>query len=188
MSNFDRAITLLLKHEGGYVNDPRDPGGETKYGITKRTYPNEDIKNLTPERAKEIYRKDFWEPIRGDELPFDVAFNLLDGAVNSGVSQSVRWMQRAAEIADDGVIGDETMKAWLRYQPAALAARYNGHRGQFFTKLKTWPAFGKGWTARFTENLRAVELVEVSGAQPTPPTPAPAREVIVRVHVSVEES
>lgn len=156
MSAFDRAFETLIGHEGGYVNHPRDPGGETKYGITKRTYPAEDIRNLTLERAKAIYRRDFWDKVEGDDLPEAFAFNLFDAAVNSGVGQAIRWGQRAAHVADDGRIGPVTRKAWATLAPEVLVARMNGHRLAFMAGLSTWPTFGKGWARRIAGNLMAV--------------------------------
>jgi len=81
------------RKDGGYTNDPRDPGGETKYGISKRAHPNEDIKNLTPERALEIYQKEYWEPIAGDNLPIPYCVVAFDSAVNCGVSRANNWIR-----------------------------------------------------------------------------------------------
>lgn len=158
MNSFNRAFQELIGHEGGYVNHPNDPGGETKYGITKRTYPMEDIRNLTLERAKEIYKRDFWDPLHGDELPWLVAFNLFDAAVNHGRGTAIRLMQRASEVADDGIIGPITMGAWAGADPDRLTARFLGERLQFFTKLSTWRTFGKGWSRRVAGNLLAIPL------------------------------
>jgi lysozyme family protein len=155
LSNFDDAFEALIGHEGGYVNDSRDPGGETKFGVSKRSYPAVDIKALTLDGAKAIYKRDFWDKVRGDELPMPVAFNLFDGAVNSGPSQAIKWMQRAAEVADDGKLGPMTLAALLAAEPLLLAIRYNGHRLQFMTDRGTWDDFGKGWARRIARNLMA---------------------------------
>ena len=112
---FDKAFELVLQWEGGYVNDPNDPGGETKYGICKRSYPNLDIKNLTKEQAKEIYRRDFWDKIKGDDLPPKIAMFLLQCAVNTGVRPASKLLQRAVktflkkEPVIDGIIGPKTV-------------------------------------------------------------------------------
>lgn len=156
MTNFDEAFEQVIGHEGGYVDNPNDPGGETKFGISKRSYPYENIRSMTLERAKEIYRADFWNKVRGDELPYPVAWNLFDGAVNSGVGNSIRWMQRAAKVADDGKIGPITIAAWTTMDPDVLAARYNGERLKFMASLSTWPVFGKGWARRIAGNLLAM--------------------------------
>jgi lysozyme family protein len=156
MSDFDRAFAKVIGHEGGYVNHPADPGGETKFGITKRTYPDVDIRNLTLDGAKAIYKRDFWDKVRGDDLRWPVSFNAFDGAVNSGVSQSAKWLQRAAGLTGDrvdGKIGPVTLGAVNAADPDIIAARYNGVRLQFMTDLKTWGTFGKGWARRIAGNL-----------------------------------
>ena len=109
MADFEQAVALILKHEGGYVHDKNDPGGETNYGISKRAYPAEDIKALTPERAKALYRRDYWDAIRGPELPFPVALVVFDMAVNAGVSAAVKLLQRSVGATVDGKIGPQTI-------------------------------------------------------------------------------
>ena len=96
MTNFDRAVAIILHLEQGYVNDPDDPGGETKYGISKRTYPNEDIKNLTPERATAIYRADFWLP-ECEVLPWPLALYVFDVSVNSGATRARSFLPATAD-------------------------------------------------------------------------------------------
>ena len=150
---FDDLIDRVLSHEGGYVNDPRDPGGETKFGISKRAYPGVDIKNLTRDQAINIYRRDFWDRVQGDKLPRAFAFQALDAAVNHGIGNAVRWMQRAAGVADDGVIGPMTLAAVSRADPADLVLKFNGERLRFYTKLSTFDAFGRGWVNRVAANL-----------------------------------
>lgn len=154
MSQFDAIIDRVLSHEGGYVNDPRDPGGETKFGIAKRSYPNLDIRALTREQAVEIYRRDFWQRVQGDKLPRAVAFQVLDAAVNHGAGNAVRWLQRAAGVADDGVIGPISLAAVSRADPADLVLLFNAERLSFYTKLSTFDAFGRGWANRVAGNLR----------------------------------
>ena len=156
MTYFDECFAKLIGHEGGYVFDARDPGGETKFGISKRAYPNIDIHALTLDGAKSIYRKDYWQRCRCDELPQGVAFDVFDAAVNSGPGQAIRWLQRAVGVADDGIIGPVTLAAVRKSDPAALRARYSGVRLEFMTQLSTWPAFGKGWARRIAANLRGV--------------------------------
>lgn len=150
---FDHAFEKVIGHEGGYVFDQRDPGGETKYGISKRAYPNEDIKNLTLARAKQIYKRDYWDRCRCDDLPFEVRFDVFDAAVNSGVSQASKWLQRAVGAKPDGVIGNLTIKAAQQIDGITIAMRMNGERLKFMTDLPTWPHFGKGWARRIAENL-----------------------------------
>ena len=154
--NFDDAFDRLLGHEGGYVNDPRDPGGETNWGVSKRAYPNVDIKALTKEAAKSIYRRDYWTPVRADELPESVCFDVFDAAVNHGVLQSAKWLQRAAGAQPDGVIGAQTVAA-ARASGPQLAAHFNGYRLQFYTDSSNWSVYGKGWTRRVASNLQRLE-------------------------------
>ena len=154
MSLFDEFIERVLTHEGGYVNHPEDPGGETKFGIAKRSYPEVDIKNLTRDEAKAIYRRDFWDRAQGDKLPRQFAFQALDAAVNHGIGNAVRWMQRAVGAADDGVIGPVTLGRVQRFDPADLVLLFNAERLEFYTKLEKFEAFGRGWTRRVAGNLR----------------------------------
>src|ERR1044072_8557468 len=93
---FKSAVEIILAHEGGYSFDPRDPGGETNFGISKRQYPNLNIKDLTRERAKAIYFSDYWNKVRGDSLPFGVALVAFDYAVNAGVSTAIKALQRVS--------------------------------------------------------------------------------------------
>jgi lysozyme family protein len=153
MKAFDLLVERVLSHEGGYVNDPRDPGQETRWGISKRAYPHLDIRNLTRAQAVDIYRRDFWQRVRGDELPREFAFQALDAAVNHGIGNAVRWMQRAAGVADDGVIGPVTLAAVQRAQAADLVLRFNAERLRFYAKLTTFSTFGRGWVNRVAGNL-----------------------------------
>lgn len=152
---FEEAFERLLGHEGGYSMDSRDPGGETNWGISKRSYPALHIAILTQYDAMAIYKRDFWDKCQCDSLPPEVRFDLFDGAVNSGIGQAVKWLQRAARVADDGVIGPQTIAAFRAIPGAVVQARYNGHRLEFMTGLKTWPAFGTGWARRIANNLKA---------------------------------
>lgn len=150
---FDEAFEKLIGFEGGYTNDPRDPGGETKYGISRRSYPDLDIANLTVDAAKAIYKRDFWDRAKCDSLPHDVAFQVFDCAVNSGIGQSIRFLQRSVGVADDGIVGPLTMNAIKRLDAEVIAARFNGHRLDFMTRLSTFDVFGKGWSRRIAANL-----------------------------------
>lgn len=155
MSKFDTYIQRVLANEGGYVNNPKDPGGETNWGIAKRSYPNVDIKNLTRDQAIAIYRRDFWDQVGGDKLPDAFAFQALDAAVNHGIGNAVRWMQRAAGVADDGHLGPLSMAAILKKDPADLVVLFLAERLEFYTKLSTFSTFGKGWVRRIADDLRA---------------------------------
>lgn len=153
MSAFDDAFEILVGHEGGYVNDPNDPGGETKYGISKRSYPAENIGAMTLDRAKTIYKRDFWDKARCDELDPVLAFQVFDAAVNSGVSASVKWLQQAAGAVADGAFGPNTMRAVQAIPAGALAARMTGWRLLAMTDMRGWRNYSKGWARRLGKNL-----------------------------------
>lgn len=151
---FEKLIRRILDHEGGYVNDSADPGGETKFGISKRSYPNADIKSLTLEDAIEIYRRDFWNPIKGDRFYDGVAFQLLDSAVHSGIRESIRFLQRAVDVADDGFFGPVSLAASQAMSESDQIMLFIAERIEYQTKLKNWPNHGKGWMRRIAKNLR----------------------------------
>lgn len=110
-ADWPTAIDFVLRMEGGYTLDPNDPGGETNFGISKRAYPNVDIKNLTVDAAKAIYERDYWQACRCDELPTPFAIAVFDAAVNQGVNRAKRLLQIALEVKVDGIIGDITIAA-----------------------------------------------------------------------------
>jgi lysozyme family protein len=153
---FDHAFKTLIGHEGGYVNDPRDPGGETKFGISKRSYPQVDIAALTLDQAKAIYRRDYWDRMHAEGLPAHVVMQVFDGAVNSGIETSLRWLQKAAGVAQDGVIGKVTLAAANALQEDVLIRRYIGTRLEFMTQLSTWQIYGKGWAVRIANQLKGL--------------------------------
>lgn len=154
MGTFDIMIDRILTHEGGYVNHPSDPGGETNWGISKRSYPTVDIKNLTRDGAKAIYKRDFWDVIEGDKFSDGVAFQFLDSAVNSGVNQSIRFLQRALDIADDGHFGPKSKAALAVASESDVVMLFLSERLEFMTKLSIWDKFGRGWARRIAQNLR----------------------------------
>jgi len=151
--NFDEAFKALIGHEGGYVDHPADPGGATNFGISKRSYPGEDIRGMTLERAKAIYLRDYWQMAGCDYVPDKLRFSLFDMAVNSGVKQSIMTLQRAVGADADGVLGPKTMMLLSNMPPAQFIARFNGYRLQFMSALPMWPAFGRGWANRIAQNL-----------------------------------
>jgi lysozyme family protein len=154
--NFDIAFERLIGHEGGYVNDPRDPGGETKYGISKRAHPAEDIAGMTLARAKQIYMHNYWGPAGCDALPAAVKFDVFDMAVNSGVKAAIKTLQQAVGETPDGVLGPLTLQAAQSFSAAGAAARFNGARLDFMASLPTWPTFGRGWARRIASNLKSL--------------------------------
>lgn len=151
---FDEAFQLLIGHEGGYVADSRDPGGETKYGISKRSYPALNIGALTLDQAAAIYRRDYWGPAGCEAVPDALRMDLFDMAVNSGVRAAARCLQRAVGEEEDGVIGPMTLQAIQSMPAPRLLARFAGERLEFMTGLSTWAHFGKGWARRIAANLR----------------------------------
>lgn len=152
--NFDTAFDRIMANEGGYVNDPADPGGETNWGISKRSYPTADIKNLTREQAKAIYLRDFWTRGQMDQFDPAIAFQVFDCAVNSGIETAIRLLQRAAGVADDGHLGPVSLAAIKNRGVNDMLMLFIAERMDFQTKLSNWPAAGKGWTRRNANDLR----------------------------------
>ncbi len=153
---FEQCFDKLVVYEGGYVFDPKDPGGETNFGISKRAYPNLNIKTLTRTGVRDIYKHDYWDRAQCDKLPPALAFIVFDTAVNSGIGQSIRFLQRAVNVADDGLLGPLTLAAVNRLEADSLCARFLGQRLEFMTKLSTWDTFGKGWSRRIADQLKRI--------------------------------
>ena len=151
---FEDVFDRLIGHEGGYINDPADPGGETNWGISKRSYPNVDIKALTREGAKAIYKRDFWDRLKMDTMFDGVAYQLFDFAVNSGIETAMRYLQRAVGVADDGHWGTQSTKAAAAMSESDIIMRLNAERLDFMTRLKNWTHAGRGWARRIAGNLR----------------------------------
>lgn len=155
--SFSDAFERLIGHEGGYVNHPDDPGGETNWGITKRTARESgytgSMRDLTRDVAKDIYYDAYWMRARCDEFDGAIAFQVFDAAVNHGIGNAIRFLQRAAGVADDGAVGPVTMTAVKSMSVTDVLARFNAARLNFYTKLSTWPSFGKGWVRRVAGNL-----------------------------------
>lgn len=151
---FDQAFDRLMGNEGGLVDSPADPGGLTKWGISKRSYPSLDIRNLTREQAKLIYFSDFWTAAGMDKIPGALAFQVFDAAVNHGIQTAVRMMQRAAGVADDGHAGPVTLAAVNAKPLSEMLMLFLAERLLFWTALSTWPTFGKGWARRAATDLR----------------------------------
>ena len=154
--NFDQAFEKLIGHEGALSDNPADPGGLTKYGISQRSYPDVDIAALTLDQARQIYWRDYWGPAGCERVPDAIKFDLFDMAVNSGISRAVKTLQCAAGVTQDGIIGTLTLQALLDMPPARLAARFNGARLAFMASLPAWPHFSRGWALRIADNLMAV--------------------------------
>jgi len=125
MADFNNVIKETLVNEGGYVNDPLDAGGETKFGISKRSYPNVDIKNLTVDDAKAIYKKDYWDKVKADKIASQkVAFELFDTAVNMGVRTASKLMQGCSGAYVDGIIGTQSLETINAMDEELLLLRF----------------------------------------------------------------
>lgn len=158
MTEFERALSRVLVHEGGYVNLKADPGGETNRGVTQRVYdayrqrhglPRVPVRNISSSEVESIYRSNYWELAKCDMMPAGISYVVFDGAVNSGVAQSVKWLQRALGVTADGVVGNATLAAIQSYgNMDRLVDAICDRRLAFLKALKTWNAFGKGWASR----------------------------------------
>ena len=148
MSSWDKAIAFTLSYEGStYENDPNDSGGETKYGISKKAYPNEDIKAMTLERAKEIYRNDYWNAVMGDELPEKLAMAVFDCAVNNGTITAIRALQSMLNVEADGKMGPKTLTA-ARESGDRGFVLYLLYRARLYMNIKSVTHWGNNWGTR----------------------------------------
>ena len=155
MANFVPAFDLLIGNEGGYVDNPSDPGGATRYGVTQRVarahgYTG-DMRDLPLEVAREIAKRMYWDPLRCDQYAQQVAFDLFDANYNGG--HVVLWMQQAAKVKADGIIGPQTIQAVSECNPDAFRRRFAAARLNYFSSLSTWSTFGRGWARRVASNL-----------------------------------
>lgn len=155
MSTFDDAFTALVGNEGGYVNNPADPGGETMWGVTARVARANGytgaMKDLPLETAKSIAKKVYWDPLHLDEFDGRIAFQMLDANYNGGYT--VRWAQQAAGATVDGIMGPNTIAAITAADPHAFCLSFLSQRLKYLTGLKTWPTFGRGWSNRIASNM-----------------------------------
>lgn len=157
--NFPAALQALLKHEGGYVNHPSDPGGMTNLGVTKRVWEEwvghevdeKQMRALTPELVAPLYKKKYWDKVCGDELPTGLDLAVFDLAVNSGPGRAAKMLQKVLGVTQDGAIGPQTIAKALNVDSSKLIADYNTERLAFLQALPTWGTFGKGWGRRVAE-------------------------------------
>lgn len=158
---FDQAFHQLLGHEGGYVDHPSDPGGATNWGITERVARQNGytghMRDLPVSVAKDIYRRQYWNVVRADDLPELLRYDVFDAAVNSGNGQALRWLQRALGVADDGRIGPVTLAAARSANAEAIKRRMLAQRLRFMTDLSTWGSFGRGWARRIADLMGGAE-------------------------------
>jgi len=156
---FDLAIRLLLRHEGGFVNNPKDPGGMTNLGVTKRSWEahkghsvtEADMRALTQEAVRPIYKARYWDAVHGDDLPHGVDHCLFDCAVNSGPGRAVKIAQYILHQKVDGSLGPKTLAAICGADPVEFIEDYSQRRLEFLQSLPTWKTFGKGWGKRVAE-------------------------------------
>jgi lysozyme family protein len=146
--SFEKAVELVLEHEGVLSDHSADPGGLTKYGISQRSYPHLDIASLTVDDAKAIYRKDYWDRVKGDLLPEGMSTLVFDSAVNQGPVRAIKFMQHALGVDPDGIIGPRTLAAAKRANLHTFAVKFGVERAMHYAKLPTFPIFGKGWMRR----------------------------------------
>ncbi|MEJ8573110.1 glycoside hydrolase family 108 protein [Microbaculum marinum] len=178
---FDKAMPHLFGHEGGYADHPSDPGGATKYGITRatlaawrgRSVSKTDVRRLTREEAASIYRARYWAAVKADELPAGVDYCVFDAAVNSGPARAAKWLQAAARVRQDGVVGPATLAAVRSAGAGRLIEDICDVRLAFLRGLSGWAVFGRGWERRVGDVRRlARQMAEASGRVEAPATTA----------------
>lgn len=157
MCTFDAAFDRLMELEGGYSNHQADSGGETMYGMTKAVAAAHGYTGpmalMPKEFAKDIYWSAYWKPLKADQLPPMLRYAVFDAAVNSGVFQAVKWLQKAVGETEDGLIGPKTVTSANVLAPDAILRRMLSARLQFMTGLTNWEFFGKGWARRIATIL-----------------------------------
>lgn len=155
--NFAPSLAHLLASEGGFVNDPRDPGGATNEGVTQHQYDAwraahrqgiRSVRFIDPNEVEAIYRNLYWNTIKADDLPAGVDYCVFDCAVNSGPHQAARFLQRAVTVEDDGLVGPATIAAVKAADPNRIINGFCAERLKFLQSLPTWSHFGKGWGRR----------------------------------------
>jgi lysozyme family protein len=159
IQNFDKALKAVLVHEGGYVFNPKDPGGETNLGCTKAVWEEhcghpvdtKTMKALTPADVGPLYKNKYWDKIKGDDLPSGVDYVVFDAAINSGAGRAAKWLQACVGVEPDGGIGPKTLAAVQAFNPEQLIKDYSKRRLSFLSDLSTWETFGRGWARRVAE-------------------------------------
>ena len=165
LSNFPASLALVLKAEGGFVNHPRDPGGMTNLGVTRnvwRDWVNRDVdeaemRALTPELVAPLYKANYWDACKCDDLPRGVDYCVFDSAVNMGSSRAAKLLQTALGVTADGAIGRATIAAATAADPAELLDAFSQGKEAFYQSLSTFQTFGKGWLNRVSHVQDAAE-------------------------------
>ena len=165
ISNFRHCLDLVLKSEGGWVNHPSDPGGETNLGVTKAVWeeyvghPVKTLKNLTKDDVAPLYEQKYWKPCYGEVLPRGLDFLVFSMGVNAGPGRSVKLLQSSLGCVADGVIGVRTRELISSSDIPKLISKFSNVRREYYRALKTFPVFGKGWLARVDkEEKEALEM------------------------------
>lgn len=155
--NFDECFAALIAHEGDFADLGNDPGGKTRFGVTEAVARaagyGGDMRQLPLSLANTIYRSQYWDAVRGDELPDSVRYYIFDAAAASGVRQSILWLQKALGVPADGVLGPVTLAASHAANPDRLKARLLSQRLRFMAGLSNWPSFSRGWSRRIADLL-----------------------------------
>ena len=159
INNWPQCFAFILKNEGGYVDNPADPGGATNLGCTKavweqyigRSVTKDDIKALTPNDVMPLYKAKYWDTIKGDDLPEGVDYAVFDFAINSGPSRAAKALQSVLSVTVDGQIGSATLRALETANPREVATAVCEVRLAFLQSLPTYGTFGKGWSRRVVE-------------------------------------
>lgn len=179
--NFDACLAETLRHEGGWADHPDDPGGATMKGVTIGTFAQfkgrkvtkAELRAISDADLRAIYRRNYWEKVKADDLPAGLDLVAFDAAVNSGPARGARWLQTALGVVADGKIGPETLAAAQRADAGFIIERALNNRLAFLRGLKTWATFGRGWTVR-VDAIRAAALRMASEAAAAPAAPAPS--------------
>ena len=169
-------VDRSIQEEGGYVNDPKDPGGETQWGISKRAFPDEDIKNMTRAEAIRLYYNYYWQAPGFASLPIELGFQLFDAGINIGTGEAVKMLQTVVGMTPDGQMGPQTRAAVASMPLAAVIAGFLAARGHFYIASHDWNSFGKGWCSRTfqclqwaSEDLKALKApLQAGGPQSGP--------------------
>ena len=153
--SFENAFQFVILQEGGYVNDNRDPGLETKYDIRKRSYPAVDIKALTLEQAKAIYQRDYWQAASCERMPPKIAIAVFDSAVHHGPTTAIKLLQRALRVADDGEYGRITHGTLQSRDTNDTLELLLAQRAIYLTTCPAWPTYKRGWLKRLFNLARS---------------------------------
>ena len=158
-NNWQKSFELMLKSEGGYVNNPLDPGGRTNLGVTQATWENwvgrasdePEMRSLTPNKVEPLYKQRYWDAVRGDDLPVGLDYLVFDFAVNAGPGRAIKVMQSAVGVTPDGGFGPLTMAAVKAIDPIELINKFSQAKEDFYRSLSQFPTFGKGWLNRVAD-------------------------------------